>query len=157
MRKRTLLSFASLFLFFLMMAINSTYGQTYTSAAQSHMSPDGTSKFAYHPATVIFFNNNKNLKIFYKEYPNSPFIFTLEQINVRELSNKTGIVTQYRTIEDSNYSYINYSLVLVNESYKMMKLDEQYSYNLDVSIIQTRSDNSVEFMDRYYINKVSNR
>ena len=153
MKKSTILSSVVLFLFFHIIAGISSFGQTYTSLVQFHITPDGTEKHEYHQATIIFSNNNKNLKIFYNEYPNSPFIFTLEKFNVFELSDKTGTVTQYSTIEDSNFSYLNYNLVLVNDSHKMIKLNEKYSYNFDVSIIQIRPDKSVEVMDKYLIKR----
>jgi hypothetical protein len=153
MKTSTILSTAVLFLFFFIIASVSSFGQTYTSLVQFHITPDGTEKYEFHQATIIFYNNNKNLKIFYNEHPKFPFIFTLEKFGVIELSDKTGTVTQYSTIEDSNFSYLNYNLVMVNDSHITKKLNEKYSYNFDVSIIQIKPDKSVEVMDKYLINR----
>ena len=131
----------------------SAIGQTYTSLDQHHLTPDGTEKLAYHKAKVTISKENINLKIVYDDFPDRPWIFTLEKINTIKLSQNRGTTIQYRTLPDLNYSYINYNIILITTYNENNILEKNYTYNYEVAMLQQLSDNSIEVMDRFFIKR----
>lgn len=125
--------------------------QTYSSVVQLDKVPAGTEEFSYHPATIIFTKAMTQLKIYYNDFPDKPFIFTLEKVDEIKLSGET-IIT-YQTLKDLNYSYLNHNSVSVQEFARAQKLDEQYSYDYAITIAQKRSVDSIEASTKYFIKR----
>lgn len=139
-------------LYFAILNLSAT-GQTYNSVVQFETTPSGKKSFNYNLAIITFSKAQTELKIYYAEVPEYPDIFTLAKSGETEVSEDYGSVTNYRTMKDLNYSYLNYNVVQIQEFTKIRKIEGKYPYNYSVQIAQLRADGSVESSCIYFINK----